>query len=108
MNKAFVYKLILRKAVGDSNKIYKIENSSFFKTICSKNNQKILHSLWDRMGVDSIAPFGEFYLGSNNNTSMWRKYPVNEKGLRSIFMNMERNKILYLLILQNMNITKLI
>lgn len=39
---------------------------------------------------------------------MWRKYEVNEKGLRSEFINMEKIKITHAIVLKNINILKMI
>jgi anoctamin-10 len=39
---------------------------------------------------------------------MWRKYEVNEKGLRSEFINMEKIKITQAIVLKNINVLKLI
>lgn len=39
---------------------------------------------------------------------MWRKYEVNEKGMRSEFINMEKIKLTHAIVLRNINILRLI
>jgi len=39
---------------------------------------------------------------------MWRKYEVNEKGMRSEFINMEKLKITHAIVLRNINVLRLI
>lgn len=39
---------------------------------------------------------------------MWRRYEINELGLRSEFINMEKIKITHSTVLKNINILKMI
>lgn len=106
-NKAFLYKLIFRKAVGDSNEFYFENHPNMIKTLLGQD--KILYTLWDRLNVPPIAPYADFFNpNSEMGSSMWRKYEINEKGLRSEFINMEKTKITHSIVLKNINVLKLI
>lgn len=39
---------------------------------------------------------------------MWRKYEINEKGVRSEFINMEKIKITHAIVLKQVNVMRLI
>jgi anoctamin-10 len=59
--------------------------------------------------VPPIAPYTDFFIpNSESGASMWRKYEINEKGLRSEFINMEKIKITHSIVLKNINVLKLI
>ncbi|CAD8205990.1 unnamed protein product [Paramecium pentaurelia] len=100
-NKGFLFKLIFRKAIGDPNELYQAFNNSWFK------EKLILANLWDRQGLDPIAPYQEYFV-TKPNEGLWRQYEVSEKGHRSEFMNMEKIKIAYATISRFLNIKKMI
>ncbi|CAD8105641.1 unnamed protein product [Paramecium primaurelia] len=106
-NQAFLYKLIFRKALGDANELWYKNHPSVMREITQ--NKSILLNLWGRLNVDPVAPYTEFFQPNNEvGNSMWRKYEVNEKGLRSEFINMEKIKITHAIVLKNINILKMI
>jgi anoctamin-10 len=83
-SKGFIYKLVFLKALGDVNSVYKLLNKSMFGT------PTILKTIWDRLGVPIVSPWGP-YMSQGND--IWRKYEVNERGVRSEFSNMDGIKV---------------
>ena len=73
-------------------------------------NQKLnLKTLWDRLEVPPIPPYTEYFNpNSESGSSMWRKYEVNERGLRSEFINMEKIRITHAIVLKTVNVLKMI
>lgn len=102
MNEGFIYKLIFRKALGDANEVYHKEAGYF-------SSKKLLKTMWDRMGIESpIPPFADYFnTGDEKEDKIWRRYEINEKKFRSIFLNMEKIKLTNSIILKQVNIMKL-
>lgn len=101
-NEGFLYKLIFRKAVGDSNEIYHLRNGYFSE---SKN----LKTLWDRLNMaNPVAPFTDYFQPTDpKEDRIWRRYEVNEKHLRSMFLNMEKIKMTYSIMIKQVNLSRL-
>jgi anoctamin-10 len=58
------------------------------------------------MSVPPVAPFGS-YFNPTMKQCIWRKYQINEKNRRNEFLNMEIIKITHALILQHIDVMKL-
>lgn len=56
---------------------------------------------------DPIPPYSDFFCGSDEKERIWRRFEIDEKGTRDIFLNMERLKISLGIILDNVNLLKL-
>ena len=53
-NEAFLYKLILRKALGDTNEVYHIINGPLSK-------KKVLRNIWDRLETRPISAYVDYF-----------------------------------------------
>ena len=95
MNEGFLYKLIFRKALGDANEEYHKQNGWL-------SDQHLLKTLWHRMGFPNpIPPFADYQQPSDDKQDkIWRRYEINEKQYRSIFLNMEKIKLTNSIILK--------
>ncbi|EGR33655.1 hypothetical protein IMG5_047010 [Ichthyophthirius multifiliis] len=101
-NEAFLYKLFFRKAVRDTNEVYHQING-FFST------QKILQNIWDRLNTRPISAYVDYFDNNDQTDSfLWRKYETNEKKYRSMFLNMEKIKLTYSMIVKQVNINGLV
>ena len=94
--------------MGDANEIYYNSKNKYLKVLAPK---KILKNIWDRTGMDTpIGPYIDFFCQSDNSKeehNFWRRYEINEKKYRSIFLNQEKIKVVNIIILKNVNIMKL-
>ena len=172
-NILFLLKLILRKAVGDSNEIHDDFNKGnfFLKLLGVQKKKSLLKTIWSYLNMDPSPPFSKFFLSSkskaqkketnkehsalrkekkqletdkskeiieiseklskneekhledsmkkrkkekisDNETektekNLWRTYEINEDGERSIFLNMEKMKLINDIILKNFNMVYL-
>lgn len=73
------------------------------------NAKSLIFNIWGKLNVEPVAPYTEFFQPIGEAAEiMWRKFIINEKGERSIFLNMEKVKITHAIVLGNVNILKLI
>jgi len=70
-------------------------NEVFYKRNGFFSNPKILQTIWDKLGLeDPIPPFSNYFKSEDEKGDMiWRKYEINEKKHRSMFLNMEKIKL---------------
>lgn len=87
--------MIFRKAIGDVNEIYHIKNGFF-------SPEKILQTIWDKLGLDNpVSPFTDYFTPNDpTEDRIWRRYEINEKHYRSMFLNMEKIKMCYSILLK--------
>lgn len=73
------------------------------------SSSKILKTLWDRLGMNNpVAPFTDYFSPNDpKEDRIWRRYEVNEKHLRSMFLNMEKIKMTYSIMLKQVNLSRL-
>ena len=66
------------------------------------SDKKKLKTLWDRMGFDNpIPPFTDYFSPTDEKEDkIWRRYEINEKSYRSIFLNSEKIRLTNLIILK--------
>ena len=104
-NKLFLYKLIFRKALGDTNEMCTdLERKKWWEWVKGgETRKKVLKNMWDWLDLPPVAPYTPF-IGSNELTYIWRKYEINEKWDRSLFLQMERIKIVNTMLLKEINI----
>lgn len=116
-NILFILKLIFRKAVGDSNEIHdEVHKANFLLYLFGiKKKKSILKTIWNKLQMNPSAPFSKFFISekskddqSNTKKMLWRSYERSERGERSIFLNMEKMKIINDIILKHFNISYLI
>lgn len=55
------------------------------------------------MLVEPGAPFGS-YFNTSAKECMWRKYQINEKGLRSEFLHMEQIKLTHAVVMRTLDV----
>ena len=68
-------------------KIFNIKNKLFFFFL--------------RLGTRPISAYIDYFDNNDNqNNFIWRKYETNEKKYRSMFLNMERIKLTYSMIVK--------
>ncbi len=56
---------------------------------------------------DPIPPYSDFFCGTTEKERIWRRFEIDEKSNRDIFLNMEKLKISLAIILDNVNLLKL-
>jgi anoctamin-10 len=101
-----VYRLIFQKAVGATNAGFELYHSNCLKRLffCCFPKKKYVKTLWDRIGVEAVAPYAKF----DPSHCIWRDYQINERKDRSKFRSMDRIKLLNNLILDSINVYELV
>ena len=131
-NILFLFKLIFAKAVGDSNEIDDEFNKKNFVLLLLglQKNKSVLKTIWSKLRMQPTPPFSKFFISGKSKEkvksdekikseekiksdekitkNLWRTYEINEKCERSIFLNMEKMKVINDIILKNMNMVYLI
>lgn len=112
-NILFLLKLIFRKAVGDSNEIHDEFNKSnpLLVLLGIEKKKSILKTIWSKLRMDPSPPFSKFFISGSlkekTKRNLWRTYEINEQNERSIFLNMEKMKLINDIILKNVNMVYL-
>lgn len=102
----FVYKLIFMKSLAIPNRLYWDFRGNFLKAMY-RDDKKALRTLWDQMLVPPVAPFGGFF-NPTVKECIWRKYQINEKSRRSEFLNMETLKLSNAMVMQHIDVLRLL
>ncbi|KAL4509164.1 hypothetical protein ABPG72_018095 [Tetrahymena utriculariae] len=102
-NAAFLYRLIFKQAIEDSNQNFQKVQSIF-------SGKQKLQNIWHRLEVENpIPPFSNFTNSPyEEHLLFWRTYEQNEFKQRSIFTNMEKIKICDIVIGDNVNVLKML
>lgn len=93
-----IYRLVFRKAFGATNSAF-----AYLKC-CGSCRKKQLQNVWDKIGVEPIAPYSSY----NPGLKIWRDYQINERKERSPFRSMDRIKLTSNMLGDSINIFELI
>ncbi|KAL4480086.1 hypothetical protein ABPG74_020602 [Tetrahymena malaccensis] len=102
-NAAFLYRLIFKQAIEDTN-------LNFLKVQSIFSGKQKLQNIWHRLEVENpIPPFSKFTNSPyEEHLLFWRTYEQNEFKQRSIFTNMEKIKICDIVVGDNVNVLKML
>lgn len=96
-----IYRLIAMKSLRDTNEAFDQYRGFWSKKFHVK-------TLWNKFGMhDFISPWALF-ANNKHYVSYWRQYETNELGSRSVFLQMERIKLIFGFIDKAINIDQLL
>lgn len=103
-----IYRLIYMKALGDANEAITYSNKNFlFRCLGLGGSKKpYLVTIWNKMKSRPISPYIP-YFQSDKMAPRWRNYEANEIGDRSLFRTMDRNKLIFSIITETIDIYSL-
>ena len=120
-NILFLLKLIFRKAIGEANQIYKEFNKpNFLLEFFGFQKNNSLQTIWSKLQMTPSPPFSKYFISGKGTKStsknkanlpkknLWRTYEINDRYERSIFLNMEKMKVINDIILKNINMVYMI